>query len=439
MWWGYKQSDLHRLSRDRPWWENIALSFGTVGFVVVAAIAYYVGNRLYYYVRPAGNDLLVIQRLDEKVFSRPDLSVALVKMALHHIFSKTETPFAAPMVAPPELQDEALQLLHFIKELHKEQPQFSIPDLWVMATAKAVERIGGPALTALRGRKNQDSFEDKDLLVFPPSCISDSARDVLSFKRMMSVSGYSFEEAIVALGAARSIGFHSVANIHFRESMKPANLRERFDENFPSQETLMTQKEATMRKCSMDPFVFGGEYFTYLLDYIWEPRVEELNRDGSVKEKKGILSKLTLFKTSSSPVNSSESQGLVAPSTRTYWTCSESKRRRVEQLVNPLSEEYLRKAKRKIELNAKQLREQEEQEELERLQNGDQVSPVISPCDHITMEAVDVMLMDDALTLGWLSKFSENELRYYGSFAKLMDKLFQKGYNANLLFNLKRV
>lgn len=451
LWWGYKEADLHRLARQRPWWENMALISVTVGIVMVSAFAYYFGYRVYYAVRPAGNDLLVVQRVDEKVFSRPDLSVALLRMAMHHLFSNTQTPFGDPMVAPLELKQDAMELLSFIKELHKEQPQFSIPDLWALACVKAVERLGGPGVPPTVGRASSSSstsLKDDDLLKFPPSLLSDDTRDVSSLKRLFAMQKFSCDEAVAALAGARNVGYHAGFYSSLRREGPLAMKPNVGSIGAASHETLLTQQNPTMRKCTLDPFVFGGEYFNYLLDYHWfQVPVSELAVPQVPVARNGEGGAATPQPVEQPSGSNQLSRWLRKAFGRSHvakgpdadvFRCFEDKRRRVEILVNPLSEDYIVTQKMKQTLNAKELREWEAGREAEREEKGDQrANPVVSPCGHITMQPIDVMLLDDVMTLGWVNKFSENELRFYNSFTKVLRKTVEMRYNVNGLSPLK--
>jgi hypothetical protein len=440
LWWGYKESDLHRLSRERPWWENIALIIGTVIVVLLSAFMYYFGNKIYYSVRPAGNDVYVVQQLDAKVFSRPDLSVALVRMALHHLMAQTSTPFGAPMVAPPELKKEAEELLEFIKQLHAEQPQFSIPDLWALTCSKALERLGGPIVHPLRGRKHINAKGPTEtLLVFPPHLVLTDQRDILRLKRVFAAQRYSVDEAVAALAGLRNIGYHPavVSDVLRGETMKPATVVERMDKAHPTQETLLAAKVVTQRKCSLDPYVFGGEYFNYLLDYHWtETPVRSLKHPSDRRDGDGgVLPELSWWR---KLVGSSK--GSSASADARVWTCSESRRRRVDILVDPLSEAYAMRETMKRTLDKDEMEQWEADQERARRENPftSAQGATASPCEDISMEAIDVMLLDDAMTLGWVTKFSENEVKFYTSFGSVVDKILCTGYNANELFNLKR-
>jgi hypothetical protein len=236
------------------------------------------------------------------------------------------------------------------------------------------------------------------------------------------MQGFSSDEAVAALAGSRNVGFHSGANIHSTTLMTPGILRERNNRSVPSQETLFAKESDSKRTCSMDPYVFGGEYFNYLLDYHWEPHSVAQHASSSAWSR--LVSSL---------------QGGSKPLPKdTVWTCSESKRRRVEVLVDPLSDAYVREQKIKLDMSAKELREYTTTKSDNALSKGDVIEPAVSPCDQISMEAVDVMLLDDAMTLGWITKFSENELRFYGSFGRVFEKILGKGYNANELLNLER-
>ncbi|EPY43375.1 hypothetical protein AGDE_00546 [Angomonas deanei] len=269
------EEEQHRQARDYPWWRNGAIAVGLIVFVNVCSLAFYNGNRWYQSWRPSGNDIYINSSIDKLLFSRPDLAVVSVKCLLHHALTGTTTPFADPIVAPPGYKQEVDELVAFVEELHHNQPLYSIPDLWAMITCKALSRLGGPIITPYRGREATSGTT----VVFKESLVQENKRDVLNMKRVLVKQGYSLDQLVAIMGCLRSIGFHDSANFHTKEEIKPS-----------FRNTGVVGPKAgdfvipdTTEKTTLDPYVFGSDYFDLLLDYNW---------------KKGIFSNSSVFRCS---------------------------------------------------------------------------------------------------------------------------------------------
>lgn len=439
LFWGYKESDLHRLARQRPWWENAAIFCGLLIFVNVSSAAFYVGNRWYQSWRPTGNEIHVREVIDEKLFTRPDLAVVAVRMLMHHALSDTQTPFGCPVVAPELYHDEAQELFDFLWNLHADQPMYSIPDLWAMVTAKALARLGGPHVVPFRGRENPPEFMTrKDLLVFPPALITEDRRDVLNMKRILSRQGFSLERLVALIGCARCIGFHDAANFHTKEVViptmrrHPGTLGPREDEfHLPD----------TISKCTLDPYVFGSEYFDLLLDYKWKQ------------------------------------SGFFKRNRTSEYRCTDRDRTREVTLLDPFSEKSIEVERRRIQASAKAI---DAIESIEKRDNKsfnqndsdtdgkfgrtgeaqfipgmepkaqvahtktddpldadyeiERTTISVNPCSQVSMRGMDMMLLDDALTKGWLYQFADDELEFYSTVGDVVLDIQQRGHNRNNLY-----
>ncbi|KAK7201258.1 Peroxidase [Novymonas esmeraldas] len=441
LWWGYKESDLHRLARQRPWWETAAIFTGLLVFVNVTSVAYYGLNRWYQRWRPSGNEIHVREAIDQKLFSRPDLAVVAVRMLLHHALSNAQTPFGCPIVAPENYRQEAEEIVDFVWELNREQPMFTFPDLWAMFTAKAMARLGGPNVTPLRGREDPPAFMTRDmLLAFPPALIKENERNVLGAKRVLSRQGFSLEQLVALIGCVRCVGFHDAANFHTRDEVKP-KMRRRPGSIGPRDDEF--HLPATTQKTTMDPYVFGSEYFDLLLDYKWHQRgflkqwqdgvyrcsatdrarevtlldpfseksfESQRRKAEEVRENAGAARKGS----SSSSCGdrggpdggrlerSGEAQLIPGAGSVTWGSGSDSQRREPDLTGDP---DY----------------------EIER------VAVSADPCAHVSMRGMDVMLLDDGLTKGWLHQFVDNELEFYAAVSEVMLDLQQRGHNPNAL------
>ncbi|EPY36721.1 cytochrome c peroxidase [Strigomonas culicis] len=352
-------------------------------------------------------------------------------MLIHHILSNTKTPFGDPMVAPKEYEYEANELLDLVLSLHEHVPQFSIPDLWTLVTAKALARLGGPNVSILRGR---DGTEDKcrdDLLTFPPAVVSEDNRDVLNLKRSLAKQQFSIEQLVALIGCARTVGFHEGTHFHTQEKIKP--LMRRPMVTGPTEDEFHLPD--TIGKCTVDPYVFGSEYFDLLLDYNWKQH--------------GLLKK------------------------EPFYRCSESSRVRDVVLIDPFSaqkteqidrivaaeEKHQKEVKNYFEKNSSVLEGKSPADMSKYGRTGEaqmipgkeptkvepehtthvdfeteEPSKHVDPCSHVSMRGIDVMLLDDALTRGWLHRFSSNEVDFYSTVTDIVLEVQRRGHNENELY-----
>ncbi|ESL08290.1 hypothetical protein TRSC58_04009 [Trypanosoma rangeli SC58] len=431
LWWGYKENELHRLARQRPWWENAAIFAGLLCFIQITSICYYFGNRLYQTWRPSGNNLYVNKAIDTKVFARPDLSVAAVRMVIHHALSGTQTPFGAPMVYPEYMRPEAEELMRFVFELHREQPMFSIPDLWAMLSAKALARLGGPNISVHRGRPNPpEDLTVEELLVETPSLVSEGKRDVLAMKRLLAGQGFSVEEIVGMIGGIRALGFHDSSGFHTKEEVKPQ--MRRHPSLMGPQEDVFHLPE-TMEKCTLDPYVFGGEYFDLLLDYNWRQRSRIGWRRGVFRcDEKDRKRDITLLDPFSEQAVMRERKRLQAQE-QAREAVERAAQKRERFSVAEEEESVVGRAGEAQFISGVEPQENVEEDTTDTA--GLVVVPEFkSPCSSVSMREIDMMLLDDALLTGWLHRFSANEIRFYAVFGNVMMKIQDQGYNLNSLY-----
>jgi hypothetical protein len=450
--------ELHRTARMEPTFLNTRVVFFICAFSIGLNVSFYFGTRLLQWYR-GKKDLILSAELDSLVFTRPDLSVALLKMNLHYIMSETSSPFGAPMVAPPTLKPEAEELARFVREKHIEHPHCSVPDMWVMLTRKASLRLGGPDIRITSGRKwpkydewerhnateqsgsssksysedttnhnhhdaNRDVpfCEEPALVRIVSAAVADTERDIGRLKQVCASQGLSTQEIVALVGAIRNVGFHGGAEIHNSIVVKPTAEQLRGD---VTKDVLQLMPEAlaapkSNRKCSVDPYAFDGVYFTHLLDYKWEPVTDDTGEapDTSKKPSRrrwfGILSAVEP----------------TAPNAPMLFKCDEDRRRRSKQtLVDPYSVENLKRpstiitteeGKRELTRDELSIEEQE-------------VKSEVDFCSNIRMEPIDVSLMDDAMCVGWIARLSNDETQFYSVVATLLQKIHERGYNKNLL------
>ncbi|KAG5466928.1 hypothetical protein LSCM1_01105 [Leishmania martiniquensis] len=444
LWWGYKETDLHRLARRRPWWETAVIFTGLLVFVNVTSLAFYLVNRLYQRWRPSGNELYIREAIDQRLFSRPDLAVVAVRMLLHHALSNTQTPFGCPIVAPENYREEAEEIVDFIWTLNREQPMYTFPDLWAMFTAKAMARLGGPNVAPLRGRDEHPEFMARNLLLaFPHSLIREDDRDVLNMKRVLSRQGFSLEQVVALIGCSRCIGFHDAANFHTREEVKP-KIKRRPSMIGPSEDEFHLPE--TIQKTTLDPYVFGSEYFNLLLDYKWlQPGLLQQRKNGeyrcSAKERARQITLLDPFSE-----KSFESQRRRTEDAEKLQGSIDARDKRksamlgssVGALGNGFSDrsgeaQFIPGVKSATRGDSARYRIREPDIAGDPDYEIERIALSTDPCEHVSMRGVDVMLLDDGLTKGWLHQFGENELEFYAAVAEVILDIQSRGHNRNKL------
>ncbi|KPA86400.1 hypothetical protein ABB37_00580 [Leptomonas pyrrhocoris] len=444
LWWGYKERDLHRLARQRPWWETAAILFGLLVFVNVSSATFYFLNRWYQTWRPSGNELRIKEAIDQKLFSRPDLAVIAVRMMLHHALSNAQTPFGCPIVAPEEYKLEAEEIVDFIWELNKEQPNYTFPDLWAMFTAKAMARLGGPNVIPYRGREDPPDFmTKKTLLAFPPALINENDRDVLNMKRVLSRQGFSLEQLVALIGCDRCIGFHDAAQFHTQQEVKP-KMRRRPGTVGPSDDEFHLPN--TIQKTTMDPYVFGGEYFDLLLDYNWrQPGKFRKRKDAEYRCSANDRSRdVTLLDPFSEKTLESKRRWM-ATADKARESAEQAKMRNIDVVDGKQSAEgggrFNRSGEAQFIPGATQDSWKDDGNDVKKEADpsGDpdyeieHIGVSVDPCEHVSMRGMDVMLLDDSLTKGWLYQFGDNELEFYAAVSEVILDIQKRGHNANKL------
>lgn len=413
-------------------------------FVNVSSATLYIVNRWYQKWRPSGNELRVREAIDQKLFSRPDLAVAAVRMMLHHALSNTQTPFGCPIVAPEEYRPEAEEIADFIWELNKDQPNYTFPDLWAMFTAKAMARLGGPDVTPYRGREDPPSFMTREtLLAFPPALINENDRDVLNMKRVLSRQGFSLEQLVALIGCDRCIGFHDAAHFHTQKEVKPT-MKRRPGTIGPRDDEFHLPD--TIQKTTMDPYVFGGEYFDLLLDYNWrQPGIFKKRKDAvyrcSAKDRARDVALLDPF---SEKTLESQRRWMLATE-KAKETAEEAKRSGAGVADGGEGANgggrFDRSGEAQFIPGASQdmWKDEDNDYKKEPDPSGDpdyeieRIGVSVDPCQHVSMRGMDMMLLDDSLTKGWLYQFSDNELEFYAVVSEIILEIQKRGHNANKL------
>ncbi|AYU83151.1 Peroxidase, putative [Leishmania donovani] len=365
-------------------------------------------------------------------------------MLLHHALSNTQTPFGCPIVAPENYREEAEEIADFIWKLSTDQPMYTFPDLWAMFTAKAMARLGGPNVVPLRGRDDPPEFMTRDLLLaFPRSLVHEDDRDVLNMKRVLSRQGFSLEQVVALIGCNRCIGFHDAANFHTREEVKP-KMKRRPGAIGPSDDEF--HLPGTIQKTTMDPYVFGSEYFNLLLDYKWrQPGLFQQRRKGAyscnAKERARQVTLLDPF----SEKSYESQQRRMGPAEKARESSNATDKRIPATLGDgdsaPDRGRFDRSGEAQFIPGAHSANRSDSAESSNREPDiagdpdyeAERGTVSVDPCEHVSMRGVDVMLLDDALTKGWLYQFGDNELEFYAAVSEVILNIQGRGYNPNKL------
>ncbi|XQJ31279.1 Peroxidase, putative [Leishmania guyanensis] len=365
-------------------------------------------------------------------------------MLLHHALSGTQTPFGCPIVAPENYREEAEEIVDFIWKLNKDQPMYTFPDLWAMFTAKAMARLGGPNVVPLRGRDDPPEFMTRDvLLAFPRSLIHEDNRDVLNMKRVLSRQGFSVEQVVALIGCSRCIGFHDAANFHTREEVKP-KMRWHPKVIGPSGDEY--HLPGTIQKTTMDPYVFGSEYFDLLLDYKWRhPRFFQKGKSGeyrcNAKERARQVILLDPYSEKSCELQRRRVEavergrdGISATDKRNSTAHGGSSSSLGDNRCDRSGEaQFIRGATGAKWSNSMEGGNGEPQITDDPDYETECVAVSVDPCEHVSMRGIDVMLLDDGLTKGWLYQFGDNELEFYAAVSEVILDLQGRGHNLNKL------
>ncbi|CAC9545959.1 conserved hypothetical protein [Leishmania infantum JPCM5] len=365
-------------------------------------------------------------------------------MLLHHALSNTHTPFGCPIVAPENYREEAEEIADFIWKLSTDQPMYTFPDLWAMFTAKAMARLGGPNVVPFRGRDDPPEFMTRDLLLaFPRSLVHEDDRDVLNMKRVLSRQGFSLEQVVALIGCNRCIGFHDAANFHTREEVKP-KMKRRPGAIGPSDDEF--HLPGTIQKTTMDPYVFGSEYFNLLLDYKWrQPGLFQQRRKGAYRcNAKERARQVTLLDPFSEKSYESQ-QRRMGPAEKARESSNATDKRIPAALGDgdsaPDRGRFDRSGEAQFIPGAHSANRSDSAESSNREPDiagdpdyeAERGTVSVDACEHVSMRGVDVMLLDDALTKGWLYQFGDNELEFYAAVSEVILNIQGRGYNPNKL------
>ncbi|TPP44610.1 Peroxidase family protein [Leishmania donovani] len=345
-------------------------------------------------------------------------------------------------------REEAEEIADFIWKLSTDQPMYTFPDLWAMFTAKAMARLGGPNVVPLRGRDDPPEFMTRDLLLaFPRSLVHEDDRDVLNMKRVLSRQGFSLEQVVALIGCNRCIGFHDAANFHTREEVKP-KMKRRPGAIGPSDDEF--HLPGTIQKTTMDPYVFGSEYFNLLLDYKWrQPGLFQQRRKGAyscnAKERARQVTLLDPF----SEKSYESQQRRMGPAEKARESSNATDKRIPATLGDgdsaPDRGRFDRSGEAQFIPGAHSANRSDSAESSNREPDiagdpdyeAERGTVSVDPCEHVSMRGVDVMLLDDALTKGWLYQFGDNELEFYAAVSEVILNIQGRGYNPNKLATWK--
>ncbi|EPY39765.1 hypothetical protein AGDE_04163 [Angomonas deanei] len=246
-------------------------------------------------------------------------------------------------------------------------------------------------------------------------------------KRVLVKQGYSLDQLVAIMGCLRSIGFHDSANFHTKEEIKPS-----------FRNTGVVGPKAgdfvipdTTEKTTLDPYVFGSDYFDLLLDYNW---------------KKGIFSNSSVFRCSAKDkrrdivlldpfsARTAESIGELEKAKEKAQNDSDSFYQKKNAVMSGENPEQLGKYGRTGEAQFIPGPKANEIVELSNDFMDEEEGVSVDPCEHVSMKGIDVMLLDDGLTTGWLHKFSSSELEFYAAVTEVVLDIQNRGHNVNNLY-----
>jgi hypothetical protein len=344
--------------------------------------------------RSEGNFIEFEECISDAVDPRPDWCVALVRLAAHHAMSSPSTPFGAPLVTPPLLKDQAVELAQQVVSIHLKYPEYSIADIWAFLCCRALRRLGGPALTNYVGRGHHtDQMQPEALIAVTPSVLQDDRKDVLKIKRHLVQSGFGTDEITALLALVRGLGYHSSSGMRGALQLSDEQRAQRVsDPGFVGvagvDELYLYESD---RKCTTEPYIFGTQYFVNLLSYNWKKE----NRRG------------------------------------TLYRCREEDRRSLNIYINQFSSENFEELIRRS--GRVPMTEEEAAVAEDKLKGKIDAIRALGPCGRVSMEPIDLSLLDDGLIQGWMHRFIADEPRLFAVVSSAMDRILKSGYNLNNL------
>lgn len=373
---GTKDSERHRESKFARHLDGIKIIFVTGGIMALGVGGMMLMRRLQILIDPKTSSLSMHQKMDSVLFENPQLSVALTQMAFHHVLSGCQTPFATPMVCPPHLIEEAQILENLMGELVQYKHGLSPADLWAILCVKALQFVGGPTVSMKVGRP-LDETSMKVKIIDP--IIPHTKRNAKALKDEMGRNGYRVSDVVAIVGASRCLGYHPDVKFNVKDNVE-------------------------YRKTTTQPLIFGNDYFDELVHYQWTP--ESQNR----KDKKKLFG---LFSQKTSSGSDDTSPDL--------YRCNDDRKAalRVKYMIPNQAP--------KAPMTEHEAAAAEEQKPKTKS------DPSASVCSQISMQGIDIALLDDSLLSGWVNRFADNEQTYFTQVEKIYDDLLQKGYDKTKL------
>ena len=422
---GVKDSQRHREAK----FERLLDGFKMIGVVSGIAFAGVWGmsalRAASVAVNPKGSAHGMRQRMDDALISQPNLAAAAAQMALHYSLADVRTPFGAPMVAPPHLAEEARELEGLVAELMTYSHEFSPADLWAMIASKAVLLLGGPDCVMKAGRPLDAA--SMSVRICEP-VVPYTERNAARLKSDMVRRGYRVSDVVAVVGAMRSLGYHPDAKVRFHAEEKTfvGASSTSSSSSTPTSEAGTTaasssssaSDHAVFRKTTTHPFTFSNDYFDSLVQYQWRPETEiAAEAARAARASRGILGRIGLLGGSK---DAKAASGADAPSPNVF-RCD-------DQRLAELRVKYVISAKAPT---APQTREQAEAEEEAMRAAAEGIAaadPQLSICDQISMQPIDLSLLDDTLMSGWANRFADNEPLFFLEVAKVLEASFVNGY-----------
>jgi hypothetical protein len=249
-----------RSARQTPLWDNVMFTAGMVVFAISSAGCMYGVRQAYFYLRGDGDDIAVIADVKAGLRRHPEWTTAMTYITVHHAMSDAATPFASPLIVPPEFEAEAAALAEYLGGVIERQPQALMADLWVCASQQSLSAVGGP-LPAMRWGRIQDVEPAR-----PYEVLAAPARDTLGLKKHLAGRNFTIDE-IVALVGHRTLGCHGVTC----EAQRGALVARASPDGAGAAPT-SAPTAARPASGSTTPGLFDSDYYACLLNGAWAPR-----------------------------------------------------------------------------------------------------------------------------------------------------------------------
>jgi hypothetical protein len=236
-------------------------------------------------------------------------------------------------------------------------------------------------------------MQPEALIAVTPSVLQDDRKDVLKIKRHLVQSGFGTDEITALLALVRGLGYHSSSGMRGALQLSDEQRAQRVsDPGFVGvagvDELYLYESD---RKCTTEPYIFGTQYFVNLLSYNWKKE----NRRG------------------------------------TLYRCREEDRRSLNIYINQFSSENFEELIRRS--GRVPMTEEEAAVAEDKLKGKIDAIRALGPCGRVSMEPIDLSLLDDGLIQGWMHRFIADEPRLFAVVSSAMDRILKSGYNLNNL------